>query len=121
MTETNKEVNVVDEDEALFEQLIEPRTTGSRTRDENSAFSKFRIYMLRILKVAEKRKVNVTAGTLVNGAVDQGIFNLVSAEQRYRRKLPIQPLLLIVQRNYDFLALSLWRDWHGAALVYCPL
>jgi len=76
-----------DEDEALFEKLVETKSgKGSRARDENSAFAKFRDYIDRMLKVAEKKGTSkIRLGRLVQGAVDYGIFNEVSAEQRYRR------------------------------------
>jgi hypothetical protein len=83
---TEPKVNTVDPDELLFEKLIEPKTHTSRAVDGNSAFAKFRDYMVRMLTVAvTKKRHSLSVGSLIQGAVDNGIFNEVSAEQRYRR------------------------------------
>jgi hypothetical protein len=76
----------VDEDELLFEKLVEPKGPSSRSTDENSAFHQFKDFMNRMLAVAErKQRYTIRVGQLIQGAVDAGIFNKVSIEQRYRR------------------------------------
>jgi len=77
----------VDPDLALYEAVIENPKTGSRSTDEHSAFTMFRDFTHRMLKVALKKGASaVRVGRLIQGAVDHGIFNEVQpADQRYRR------------------------------------
>ncbi len=75
-----------DPDELLFEKLVEPKSSSRRGSDENSAFSKFKDFIHRMLKVAEKKnQIRIRVGRLVQGAVDAGIFDDVPSDQRYRR------------------------------------
>lgn len=76
-----------DNDLALYEAVIENPKTGSRATDENSAFTQFKQFVARMLKVAlSKGHTQVRVGRLIQGAVDAKIFDEVQPpDQRYRR------------------------------------
>ena len=77
----------VDADTALYEQVIEAPRSGKRNTDENSAFTQFKAFTHKMLRVAlSKGHTQVRVGRLIQGAVDLGVFNEVQpADQRYRR------------------------------------
>jgi hypothetical protein len=77
----------VDADTALYEQVIEAPRSGKRSTDENSAFTQFKDFTHKMLRVAlSKGHSQVRVGRLIQGAVDLGIFKEVTpADQRYRR------------------------------------